>query len=256
MVVGIEKFREYFKEYSGSYVVIGGTACDIIIDAAQLTPRATRDIDIILVIEALSREFVQQFWKFIHDGDYATKEINETDRNYYRFTKPRTEGFPHQIELFSRKPDVLDVEEGAKLTPVPVEDDLSSLSAILLNDEYYNYTLEHSTLDEEVQRANTEALICLKAKAFLDMSERKTKGEKIDDKHIKKHKNDVFRLALLLGGDSLFDLPDTLKSDMLLFADAVKDSLPEKALFKEMGVPNTDMEKLFSQLLQNFNLDK
>lgn len=254
MVVGIEKFREYFKDYSGSYVVIGGTACDIIIDAAQLTPRATRDIDIVLVIEALSREFVQQFWKFIRDGDYGTKEVNEKERKYYRFTKPKTEGFPYQLELFSRKPDVLEIEEGAQLTPVPVDDDLSSLSAILLNDEYYKFTLEHSTLDEKVQRANTEALICLKAKAFLDMSERKAKGEKLDDKHIKKHKNDVFRLALLLSGDELFDLPGSIKSDMLLFAGAVKTNLPDKALFKEMGVPNTDIEKLFAQVIQNFKL--
>jgi len=254
MVVGIEKFREYFKDYSGSYVVIGGTACDIIIGAAQLTPRATKDIDIVLVIEAMSTEFVKQFWKFIKDGDYGTKEINESERKYYRFTKPGTEGFPYQLELFSRKTDVLNVEEGAQLTPVPVDDDLSSLSAILLNDDYYKFTLEHSTLDDEVQRANTEALICLKAKAFLDMIERKSKGEKIDDKNIKKHKNDVFRLGLLLGEGDVFELPDSIKADMIQFRETVKSSLPDKGIFKDMGVPNTDVDKLFAQLIQNFQL--
>ena len=42
MVIGIDKFREYFKDFPDSYVIIGGTACDIIIGAAGLTPRATK----------------------------------------------------------------------------------------------------------------------------------------------------------------------------------------------------------------------
>ncbi len=38
MVRGIEKFREYFKDFPDNYVIIGGTACDIIIsDAASIS---------------------------------------------------------------------------------------------------------------------------------------------------------------------------------------------------------------------------
>ena len=35
-------------------------------------------------------------------------------------------------------------------------------------------------------------LIALKARAWLDLTEREKRGEKIDSKTIKKHKNDVF----------------------------------------------------------------
>jgi len=31
MVYGIEKFKEYFRDYSGQYVFIGGTACSILL---------------------------------------------------------------------------------------------------------------------------------------------------------------------------------------------------------------------------------
>lgn len=31
MVVGIEKFREKLGAYSESYIIIGGTACDLIL---------------------------------------------------------------------------------------------------------------------------------------------------------------------------------------------------------------------------------
>ena len=46
--------------------------------------------------------------------------------------------------------------------------------------------------------ANIESLICLKSKAFLDLSQMKAIGESVDSKHIAKHKKDIFRLAAML----------------------------------------------------------
>lgn len=34
MVAGIDKFKEYFLEYENNYIIIGGTACDIIEESA------------------------------------------------------------------------------------------------------------------------------------------------------------------------------------------------------------------------------
>ncbi len=41
MVKGIDKFKEYFKDFPDSYIITGGTACDIVLADAGLTPRAT-----------------------------------------------------------------------------------------------------------------------------------------------------------------------------------------------------------------------
>jgi len=70
MVKGLDIFIKYFKEYSKNYVIIGGTACDLIIDEAGFYPRATKDIDLILVVEALTSDFVKQFWQFVKDGRF------------------------------------------------------------------------------------------------------------------------------------------------------------------------------------------
>ena len=254
MVIGIDKFREYFKDFPGSYVIIGGTACDIIIGAAGLTPRATKDIDIILIIEALTPDFVRHFWTFIKDGNYEKREKSTEERKYYRFLKPGNTDFPYQIELFSRKPDILDLEGEPHLTPIPVDDDLSSLSAILLNDIYYRFTIDHCILEDYLNRANTDALICLKAKAFLDMKARKDKGEKVDERHIRKHKADVFRLALMLSPQDIFDLPEEIKADMQTFIDTIQSDLPDAAIFKEMGAGNVDIKGLLRLLATNFNI--
>ncbi len=52
MVKGIEKFREHFGAYKDNYVIIGGVACEVHEDAAGQKPRATKDIDMILIVEA------------------------------------------------------------------------------------------------------------------------------------------------------------------------------------------------------------
>ena len=234
MVKGLEVFGKYFSDFKDQYVIIGGAACDIHIQSAELTPRATKDIDMILIIEALSSEFVKRFWDFIVDGEYERQENGE-ERKYYRFVKPANAEFPVQVELFARNPDLLDLDERVHLTPVPTPDDLSSLSAILLDDAYYHFVIDHSEIVDGIHWASIEALLCLKAKAFIDISRRIQEGSKEDKKLLRKHKGDVFRLGILLAESEVYMLPYQLSEDMTFFLDLIKDDLPDKAMFKDMG---------------------
>jgi hypothetical protein len=237
MVRGIGKFKEYFAGYEDNYIIIGGTACDILEENAGLQPRATKDIDIILIVEALTADFVKRFWDFIKSGQYKTRQKGNGKHEYFRFLKPENEDFPLQIEIFARKPDILKIAEEVRLTPVPVGEDLSSLSAILMNDDYYHFTLEHSQVESEIRLANIESLIILKAKAFMDLSERKTNGETVDEKNIRKHKNDIFRLSIMLTEADKFVLSADIQNNMREFCENISQSLPDKAFFKSMGLP-------------------
>jgi len=249
MVRGLSTFKEYFKDYPDNYIIIGGTACDIIIDEAGFEPRATKDIDIILIVEALTSEFVKEFWEFIHDGEYQQKEKSEDERKYYRFINPKNKLFPQQVELFSKIPDLLDLDGEPHLTPIPVKDDLSSLSAILMDEEYYKFTIEHSSIEEGAHIAEPETLICLKAKAYLDLTERKARGEEIDERNIRKHKTDIFRLAVLLPAGQKYGLPSGIKTDLKTFIDTIENDLPDKAIFKHMGMGNIDIKAVYEQLI-------
>jgi glutathionyl-hydroquinone reductase len=74
MVKGLEVFREHFRDYADRYVLIGGAACDIAMNAAGLGFRATKDLDIVLYVEALDAAFVQAFWGFVRAGGYEVQE--------------------------------------------------------------------------------------------------------------------------------------------------------------------------------------
>ena len=106
MVRGIDKFREFFTGYEGNYVIIGGTACEMHEEIYAQTPRATKDIDIILIVEALSSDFAAKFWEFVKTAGYRQRNKGtgngECRHEYYRFKEPGNPDFPYQIELFSR----------------------------------------------------------------------------------------------------------------------------------------------------------
>lgn len=254
MVVGMDVFKEFFKEFQDSYLIIGGTACDIIIEDAGFVPRATDDIDMILIINVLNPEFVKRFWEFIKDGNYAKNQIDSEKRNCFRFRDPNNKTFPKQIELFSKIPDLIELNPDVHITPIPVGEGLSSLSAILLNDEYYKFTLNHSTIKEDTHVANAEALICLKAFAYIDNKRRKDEGQEVRQEDITKHKYDVFRMVFMLNPDDVFELPGDIKKDLQQFADEVKNNLPSPDIFKINRFGTKDMEGIYKQLLKSFNL--
>jgi len=50
------------------------------------------------------------------------------------------------IELFSRRIEGITLLPNATLTPLPIADEVSSLSAILLESEYYNFLRNGATI--------------------------------------------------------------------------------------------------------------
>ena len=57
MVTGIERWKEYFNDYKDKYVLIGGAACNLLEEELDMNPRATKDLDLVLVVEALTPDF-------------------------------------------------------------------------------------------------------------------------------------------------------------------------------------------------------
>ena len=130
MVKGLETFRSYFQEYENQYVLIGGAACDIVFESNEASFRATRDLDMVLVVEALTPEFGEKFWTFIQNGSYRNKATNRQKPQFFRFDKSDDDSYPKMIELFCRKN--FELREMNGITPIHMDDAVSSLSAILL----------------------------------------------------------------------------------------------------------------------------
>ena len=209
MVRGLDRFRSYFAGFEDCYVLIGGTACDLNFSSVALPFRATRDLDIVLCVEALTTDFFRRFWRFVAEGGYERREKSDGNRRFYRFSHPQNAGFPMLLELFSRKPDFMPEEYGGITAPIPAGEEASSLSAILLDDTYYRFILDNRVLEDGVSFVSPVALIVLKAVAWLDLTDKREAGDAaVSARDVSKHKNDIARLVgLVLGQEPTIPPP-------------------------------------------------
>lgn len=261
MVRGIEKFKAFFSGFEDNYVIIGGTACDIVLQDADMRPRATDDIDMILVIEQMTPEFGKRFWEFIEAGKYENRQRRrDKDREpvteLYRFINPQS-GFPVQIELLSKHPDILGEPTGFHLTPIPVGEDVPSLSAILLDGNYYDFTISESRIEQGVRIANPLSLLCLKVKAFLNLTEEKKINPGVRSTDIKKHRDDVFKLlAMRIDPFTPVELTEDIKGSIRQFIDEIEQSLPNQSLRDSLQRTDEDISGFLQIIKEVFRIDE
>ena len=226
----INSFIEKFKDYADCYTVIGGTACDILMTEAGTDFRATKDIDMILIMEARYKEFAHIFWEFIMEGGYRFGWKNSEKAHFYRFTEPRS-GYPAMIELFSREPNYINfIPDG--IIPIHIDEDTSSLSAILLNDDYYKFMLTGRRVVSGISVLDTEHLIPFKMYAWLDLKDKKARGEHVNERDLKKHKYDVFRLLQIARRDNKIETNGIVREDIIRFMEEIRmENIPFAQLF-------------------------
>lgn len=245
MVYGIEKFKEYFSDYTGQYVFIGGTACDILLDEIGASFRATKDLDIVLIIEALDESFGFKFWEFIEDGGYQYRQKSTGKEHFYRFVQPSKFGFPAMIELFSRKAVKMQLHFDSVLTPIHISDSIVSLSAILLNDAYYELLLKGKSVVDGYSVLELEYIMLFKIRAWLDLTQRVKAGEQIDSRTVKKHKNDIFRLLINVSPLSRIEIEDEINVDINRFLEKIMDDQPD---LNNIGIRGATFEELIDRI--------
>jgi len=224
-VFGLDKFIEHFKNFNDNYIIVGGSACSLLFNEVNIDFRATKDIDIIIITENINKEFGTSFWNFINDGGYDTYfSITDLKPHFYRFLNPKNRSYPKMIELFSRKQDIFE-SANSIFTPIKIDEEISSLSAILLDDDYYSFLKSGSIIVNGAAVLKPEFLICFKARAHVDLTNKKNNGIFVNEADSKKHKNDIFRLLTLLNEGDKFEIPTSVKNDLrdfLLITDKEK----------------------------------
>lgn len=256
---GIDKIQEYLGEFKSNYVIIGGTAANLNLELRGQRGRVTKDIDMIVVCEAINSDYVERFWQFIKSGGYKLWQVKadngESHSCFYRFINPANENYPEYIELFSRKPDAISLPEDAHLVHIPTDEYLSSFSAILMDDDYYNYAINHSVEINGVMSLDIPSLLVLKVKAYLNNRQRKLDGAQVQNDDINKHKKDIYRLSFIINEEDLFEVPSSIARDLNRFCELlIEEPVNSQALSKYMAAPVKTMEQIVEQIKSVFGL--
>lgn len=143
------------------------------------------------------------------------------------------------VELFCRSD--FELHEMNGITPIHIDDTVESLSAILLDDDYYNMLLKGKYIANGLSVLRPEYLILFKAKAYLDLKQRKENGEAIDTNDIKKHKKDVLRITAELMLERITNLPVSIKTDIDTFIEVVENDPFDDNSLKNYGLKNQEV---------------
>ena len=157
------------------------------------------------------------------------------------------------IELFSKLPNEFGLSFNGGLTPIHIDDSIVSLSAILLNDDYYNLLLKGKSTVDGFSLIEIETVILFKIKAWLDMKERKEVGDDIDTKNIKKHKNDVFRLLANVSPESRIEVSEEIQNDVMKFIEQLKEDKPD---LKNLGIRSASFDEMLEILSDIFLIER
>ena len=198
--------------------------------------RATKDIDMIIMFEDRFSEFAHKFWEYVKLGDYRCGWRNSDKPHFYRFTEPK-EGFPVQIELFSRKPDY-HLESDGEIIPIHIDDDISSLSSIMLNDDFYDFMRHGKITINGLSVLKASYIIPFKMYAWLNLRDEKAAGKHVNSKDLRKHKNDVFQLFQIVPDDETIDVRGDVATTIDRFINEMKD---ETIVFRDLGI-DSDMD--------------
>lgn len=250
MVRGLPKFREHFEGLDDQYVLIGGAAIDIAMEDADLDFRVTKDLDIVLHAKSLDPEFARRFWEFVEEGGYEYRQKSTGKPTFYRFHSPKNEAFPFVIELFAVSPELVDPPAESHLTPLPISDEVSSLSAILLDDDYYEFLQAGIREQDGLSVLAPAYIVPLKARAWLDLTKRREAGEEVTSKDIKKHRNDIVRLAQLVSPTERVEVPEDIARDLREFSETALMDGTTPADLGVKGLSIADVQSLLASVYQ------
>ena len=80
-----------------------------------------------------------------------------------------------------------------------------------------------------------------KAKAYLDLGQRKESGETVDSNDIKKHKKDILRIVTELMLENTANLPATVKLEIDTFIKLLEQEPFDENSLKNYGIENQEV---------------
>ena len=223
VVTGIESFSRAMAAHADSYVLIGGGACSLLFYEAGSNFRLTKDLDIVVLADRSDPGFARALWEFVKDGGYEAGRRSEGGCTYYRFQLPgnsaRALELPGQIELFARHPEFELADESTAVAPLPFDEGVSSLSAIILDDGYYEFIRNSTVSVEGVSTLDALHIIPLKMRAHVDLNRKHAAGspDGTKSKNLRKHRSDVASLAGLLAESDRLELHGQMHADAKAF---------------------------------------
>ena len=170
-----------------------------------------------VLAEAFDRSYFERFVSFIRTGGYGHR-TKSGRYELYRFERPTNKEFPPKIELLSRRSDALEGIDTA-LGRFRTTDDNYSLSAILLDDDYYQLLEGGTEVIDGLPVLGLRHLPVFKMHAWANLMGDRAAGRTVHSDEINKHRSDVCKLCSLFRPGEKVELPNSVRDEVAYFVE-------------------------------------
>ena len=120
-----------------------------------------------------------------------------------------------------------------------------------IDEDYYELVRTGVRVVNGVPLLGATHLIPLKARAWVDLTDRRARGEGVQSEEIKKHRADVVRLYQLLAPNEQVALPARIAEDL---SDFLERAFVDGYDPASVGVPRTTIDDVITTLREVFGL--
>ena len=113
----------------------------------------------------------------------------------------------------------------SRIIPVHIDEDVSSLSAIALDEDFYAFMKTGRRVVDDISILGAEYIIPFKMYAWLNNIDLKKQGIRVNSDDIKKHKNDVFRLLPLINPDVKIQTDGNVRGTVRSFIEKMESEV-------------------------------
>lgn len=124
-----------------------------------------------------------------------------------------------------------------RIIPIHIDDDTSGLSAILLNEDFYKFMMSGRRVVDGIGVLGAEHLIPFKMYAWINLLDRKRAGEHVNEKDLKKHKYDVFRLLQIVTAETKVESEGLVTESIHRYIEEINAVDESEVRLQQMGMP-------------------
>lgn len=243
----VQRLFSYLSSYPSDYLIIGGTAAELVLSQRSVPFRETKDFDIVICWDGKGELFPKVLVALLRDGGYRSR-LRNSKKTAYRFEDPLKSGYPSIIELFCKRgTGIASLDGHLAKTEIPIDDD--RLSAIVLDERLYEFAQAHRTSIDGLSVLDIHGLVFLKCIAYFENHDLFLRG-KADRHDYLKHRRDIIVLLGAMRPDEIrrIDHPSDFDECLLGFLDVLKEeeSIQSAAALGYRGAAYEEIQRRFA----------
>ena len=216
-MIGLDVVRAWSPHYPNQCALIGGAAGRLMMNHAGVATEKAGDVPVALSLRVVSEDFAIRVEDLVRAGRYRNGRASVPASGLVQFIEPEAPHFPPLLEVLDRSATV---SLEADRTPSEHPNDMSTgavPAGPLMDEPTFAVLGTRLAAEDSPPILDERDLIPVKARAWMDLADRRLAGHAMDRDAVRKPLREVFQLLALVPRSEPIHVPVTAQDDLVDF---------------------------------------